>query len=84
MDHPFISPSKCDWRGIIIRFIYMFTILDIACPFIPESLDITLILDLKNWLSRDPGDYKPNPYHNGLKLFLWLITDCLNIYDEIR
>ena len=75
MNHPFVSPRDCKWTGIIMRAIYMFTRSGTSCPFIPLTVDITLLDQFQLWLSKDPGDYVGSPYHNGLKLFLWIIND---------
>ena len=82
MEHPFISPNQCEWRGIIVRVLYIFTKLDIACPFIPDDLDVTLIPNFRLWASDDPGDYVGLPFHNGLKLFLWVITDFYTLFNK--
>ena len=37
--------------------------------------------DFKAWLSEDPGDYPENPYHNGLKLFLWFVDKYIPELD---
>jgi hypothetical protein len=83
MTHPYGHPSDCEWRGIILRVLYMFTKLDITCPFIPETVDVTVTQQFQDWLSSDPGDYDGKPFHNGLKLFLWLISDCYHLYDSL-
>ena len=59
----------------------MFTVLDISCPLIPENVDVTVVEEFCDWLSLDPGDYKEYPFHNGLKLFLWIIDHYGNLYD---
>lgn len=74
MDHPFQSFSDCEWRGILIRFLYMLTILDITCPLIPDTVDVTKTDQFRVWLGeRDPKDYPGLPFQNHLKLFLWII-----------
>lgn len=51
----------------------MFTKMRLPCPFLPQGLDIADIIEFKSWLSKDPGDFTPHPYHNGLKIMLWII-----------
>lgn len=82
MDHPFVPSSECEWRGIVIRVVYIFTKVLIPCPFIPDNLDVTDIHNFREFLSKDPGDYLGSPYHNGLKLFLWIIYDYYQLKDE--
>lgn len=62
-----------------MRTIYMFSRLDISCPLIPDTLDVNDIEEFREWLSRDPGDYSPLPFHNGLKLFLWVINEYCHL-----
>ena len=57
----------------------MFTKLDIVCPFIPDTLNPSDTIQFRDWLSTDPGDFLGSHYHNGLKLFLWLINDCYRL-----
>jgi hypothetical protein len=76
MDHPNITPKECPWRGIIIRVLYMFTKMDVVCPLISKKLNVRNVEEFRLWLSINPGDYGFLPFHNGLKLFLWII----NIY----
>jgi hypothetical protein len=84
MGHVHISPRECPWRGIIVRVIYMFTRLKISCPFIPSTVDINSTDQLQEWLSKDPGDYQNYPFHNGLKLFLWIINKVFQLeYDDM-
>ena len=82
MGHDFIPSNQCPWRGIIIRVIYMFTLLDIVCPLVPDTLDVTDIQQFQEWLSTDPGDYPGFSIHNGLKLFLWIINDYYRLFEE--
>ena len=55
----------------------------ISCPLIPANLDLNDIEAFKCWLSTDPLDYHPKPFHNGLKLFLWIITTYFNLQRDI-
>ena len=82
MAHPSTTPRNCEWQGIIIRVIYIFTKLDITCPFIPATLDVTDLQQFREWLSTDPKDYLGSPFHNGLKLFLWIVNDYYHLNDE--
>jgi hypothetical protein len=82
MGHPFVSPNDCEWVGIIIRVIYIFTKEQIECPFIPNTLDVADIKQLRDWLSIDPGDFIGYPSHNGLKLFLWIVDDYYHLLDR--
>ena len=84
MDHPRGNPRDCEWRGIIIRVLYMFTQLDITCPFIPPTVDVTDFEQFRVWLNLHPGDFNPYPFHNGLKLFLWIIYDFYHLDDLLR
>jgi hypothetical protein len=59
----------------------MFTILDISCPFLPDDVDVRVISSFRTWLSQDPKEYN-FPFHNGLKLFLWLVNDCFNLAED--
>lgn len=81
MDHPYGKPGDCEWRGIIIRVIYIFSKLDIACPLIPDTVDVTDINQFKDWLSKEPGDFPGFPLHNGLNLFLWIAYEYLPLFD---
>jgi hypothetical protein len=82
MRHPFCSPKDCPWQGIILRVIYLYTLLDITCPFLPRDVDVTSLIQFRDWLSADPQDYKQFPFHNGLKLFLWLVYDLYNLPQD--
>lgn len=73
--HPRGSPLSCPWRGIAIRAIYFFTKHDIECPFLPPDVDVGNVQHIQRWLSQDPGMYVGMNYHNGLRLFLWLVYD---------
>lgn len=81
MQHPYGSPKDCPWRGIIIRVIYMFTRLQMTCPFFPPTLDLDNTDQLRQWLSNDPGEYNGFPFHNGLKIFLWIVYDYYGLPD---
>ena len=52
-----------------MRVIYMFTILDISCPLIPPTLDVSILDQFCIWLSTDPQEYIRYPFHNVLKPF---------------
>jgi hypothetical protein len=80
--HPYGPPNNCPWKGIILRALYMFTKLRLACPLLPQGLDITDTIAFRTWLSEDPGDFAPHPFHNGLKIFLWLINDYYNLFND--
>ena len=56
----------------------MFTKLEFTCPFLPADVNIHNIWQLQAWLSRDPGNFSPELFHNGLKLFL------ISHYDLFR
>ena len=81
MGHPFVPPHECEWKGIIVRFLYVFKLQKIDCHFIPNTVDVSVINQFRDWLSRDTGDYVGLPSHNALKLFLWLVIDYYNILD---
>lgn len=81
--HPFVKSTECPWRGIVVRVIYMFTKLDIKCPFLPEDVDVQKTEAFREWLCKDPKEYE-YPFHNGLKLFLWLINDCYHLEDDVE
>ena len=74
MDHPFGSPTLCEWKGIILRVIYMVMKLGIVCPLIPETVDVTNNQKYGEWLIKKPEDFPGLPLHNGLLLFLWVIN----------
>jgi len=84
MNHPFVSPLQCPWRGIITRVAYMFTRLNIDCPYIRGDLDVMDTSQFRLWLSEDPLDYAGFPFHNGLKLFLWIISSHYNLIDDCK
>ena len=82
MKHPYIHPKDCPWRGIVIRVLYLYTRLDIKCPFVPEQLDITDSTQFKAWVGENPGDFPGFYFHNGLKLFLWLVYENRLLLDD--
>ena len=82
MDHPYGKPAECEWRGIIMRLIYLFTKVEIDCPLIPESLDVTDTEKFSGWLTTNPKDFPDFEIHNGLKLFLWIITDYIPLFED--
>ena len=59
----------------------MFLTLDINCPFVPDILDLN---DFGEWVATDPGDYGDYPFHNRLKLFLWLLNYFGIDYDRMN
>ena len=76
-----MNPKDCPWKGIIMRVIYMYTKLEIPCPFLPADVNIHDIQQLQPWLSSDPGNFPPQLFHNGLKLFLWIL-DYYNLFTQ--
>lgn len=70
---------QCKWRGIIIRSLYLFITLSIDCPFIPQGLDLSNTAKFRDWVSMDPKDYPGFSFHNGLKLFLWIVYQHYNL-----
>jgi hypothetical protein len=85
MPHPRGSPRDCEWRGIIPRVIYIYStgILELNCPYIPDDLDVRDTDSFGNWLSKDPGDYPGRPFHNALKLFLWIVDVAFHLDDDL-
>lgn len=66
------------------RAIYMYSTLEIFCPFVPRDVDVSDVLAFQRWLSDDPGDYPCQPFHNGLKLFLWIVYSCYKLEESVR
>ena len=64
------------------RVIYMYSILDILCPFLPPDVNVTDVQAFQRWLSDDPGDYPQLPFHNGLKFFIWIVNSY-NLNDRV-
>ena len=60
----------------------MFIKLGVQCPIIPDTVDTTQIVKFRDWLSTDPLDYEGFPFHNGLKLFLWIIYEFYHLDYE--
>ena len=62
----------------------MYTKLEFTCPFLPADVNIHNIQQFQVWLSSDPGDFSPELFHNGLKLFLWIISHYNLSRDTIQ